>query len=88
MLAQVTYIQKFIMADSEDEFKTIFVAASAVKARFVVGTIVVAFSRCTPFFDRCGCFWNILGACVARGLLLRGLFRAWTCFSDHFGAVF
>ena len=29
MLAQVTYIQKFIMADSEDEFMLIFVAASA-----------------------------------------------------------
>ena len=28
MLAQVTYIQKFIMADSEDEFMPIFVAAS------------------------------------------------------------
>jgi len=30
MLAQVTYIQKFIMADSEDEFIPIFVAASAL----------------------------------------------------------
>ena len=30
MLAQVTDIQKFIMADSEDEFVPIFVAASAV----------------------------------------------------------
>ena len=29
MLAQVTYIQTFIMADSEDEFMPIFVAASA-----------------------------------------------------------
>ena len=29
MLAQVTYIQKFIMADSEDEFMPIVVAASA-----------------------------------------------------------
>ena len=29
MLAQVTYIQKFIMADSEDEFMEMFVAASA-----------------------------------------------------------
>ena len=29
MLVQVTYIQKFIMADSEDEFMPIFVAASA-----------------------------------------------------------
>ena len=29
MLAQVTYIQKFIMADSEDEFMLISVAASA-----------------------------------------------------------
>ena len=29
MLAHVTYIQKFIMADSEDEFMPIFVAASA-----------------------------------------------------------
>ena len=29
MLAQVTYIQKFIMADSEVEFMPIFVAASA-----------------------------------------------------------
>ena len=29
MLAQVTYIHKFIMADSEDEFMPIFVAASA-----------------------------------------------------------
>ena len=29
MLAQVTYIQKFIMADSEDEFMLIFFAASA-----------------------------------------------------------
>ena len=29
MLAQVTYIQRFIMADSEDEFMPIFVAASA-----------------------------------------------------------
>ena len=29
MLAQVTYIQQFIMADSEDEFMPIFVAASA-----------------------------------------------------------
>ena len=29
MLAQVTYIQKFIMADSEDEFIPIFIAASA-----------------------------------------------------------
>ena len=29
MLAQVTYIQKFITADSEDEFMPIFVAASA-----------------------------------------------------------
>ena len=29
MLAQMTYIQKFIMADSEDEFMPIFVAASA-----------------------------------------------------------
>jgi len=30
MLAQVTYIQRFIMADSEDEFMPICVAASAV----------------------------------------------------------
>ena len=30
MLAQVTYIQRFIMADSEDEFMPIFVAACAV----------------------------------------------------------
>ena len=29
MLAQVTYIPKFIMADSEDEFMLIYVAASA-----------------------------------------------------------
>ena len=29
MLAQVTHIQKFIMADSDDEFIPIFVAASA-----------------------------------------------------------
>ena len=29
MLAQVPYIQKFIMADSEDEFMPIFVATSA-----------------------------------------------------------
>ena len=29
MLAQVTYIPKFIMADSEDEFMPICVAASA-----------------------------------------------------------
>ena len=29
MLAQVTYIQKLIMADSEDEFMPICVAASA-----------------------------------------------------------
>ena len=29
MLAQVAYIQQFIMADSEDEFMPIFVAASA-----------------------------------------------------------
>ena len=29
MLAQVTYIPKFIMADSEDEFMLICVAASA-----------------------------------------------------------
>ena len=29
MLAQVTYIQKFIMADSEDEFLSIFIAGSA-----------------------------------------------------------
>ena len=29
MLAQVTYIQKFIMADSDDEFIQICVAASA-----------------------------------------------------------
>ena len=29
MLAQVTYIQRFIMADSEDKFMPIFVAASA-----------------------------------------------------------
>ena len=29
ILAQVTYIQKFIMADSEDEFMQICVAASA-----------------------------------------------------------
>ena len=29
MLDQVTYIQKFIMADSEDEFMPIFVTASA-----------------------------------------------------------
>ena len=29
MLAQVTYIHKFIMADSEDEFMLICVAASA-----------------------------------------------------------
>ena len=29
MLAQVTYIPKFIMADSEDEFMPIFIAASA-----------------------------------------------------------
>ena len=29
MLAQVTYIQKFIMADSVDEFMPIFVVASA-----------------------------------------------------------
>ena len=28
-LAQVTYIPKFIMADSEDEFMPIFIAASA-----------------------------------------------------------
>ena len=30
MLAQVTYIQKFIMADSEDEFMPILVAAAFV----------------------------------------------------------
>ena len=29
MLAQVTYIQRLIMADSEDEFMPIFVGASA-----------------------------------------------------------
>ena len=29
MLAQVTYIPKFIMADSEDEFMPIIIAASA-----------------------------------------------------------
>ena len=29
MLAQVTYIKKFVMADSEAEFMPIFVAASA-----------------------------------------------------------
>ena len=29
MLAQVTYIQKFIMADSDDEFMPIVVAAIA-----------------------------------------------------------
>ena len=29
MLAQVTYIPKFIMADSEDEFMPIFVTANA-----------------------------------------------------------
>ena len=29
MLAQVTYILKFITADSEDEFMPIFIAASA-----------------------------------------------------------
>ena len=29
MLAQVNYITKFIMSDSEDEFMPIFVAASA-----------------------------------------------------------
>ena len=29
MLAQVIYIQKFIMTDSEDEFMEMFVAASA-----------------------------------------------------------
>ena len=29
MLAQVTYIPKFIMADSKEEFMLIFVAASA-----------------------------------------------------------
>ena len=29
MLAQVTYIPKFIMVDTEDEFMLIFVAASA-----------------------------------------------------------
>ena len=29
MLVQVTYIQKFIMADSEDKFMPICVAASA-----------------------------------------------------------
>ena len=29
MLAQVTYIPNFIMADSEDEFMTICIAASA-----------------------------------------------------------
>ena len=29
MLAQETYIQNFIMADSEDEFMPIFVAANA-----------------------------------------------------------
>ena len=29
MLAQVAYIQRFIMAGSEDEFMPIFVAASA-----------------------------------------------------------
>ena len=28
MLAQMTYIQKFTMADSEDEFMPIFVGAS------------------------------------------------------------
>ena len=28
MLAQVTYIQKFTMADSEDEFMPMFIAAS------------------------------------------------------------
>ena len=30
MLAQVTYVPKFIMTDSEDEFMPIFIAASAV----------------------------------------------------------
>ena len=29
MLAQVTYISKFIVADSEDEFMPIFIASSA-----------------------------------------------------------
>ena len=29
MLAQVTYIERFIMADSKDEFMPIFVAACA-----------------------------------------------------------
>ena len=41
MLAQVTYIQKFIMEDSEDEFMPIFLAVS---------TAFVAMSRriCRP----------------------------------------
>ena len=32
MLAQVTYIKRFFMADSEDEFMPIFVAANAGRA--------------------------------------------------------
>ena len=36
MLTQVTYIQKFIMADSDDEFMPIFFAASAAFVAIIV----------------------------------------------------
>ena len=57
MLAQVTYIHRFIMADLEDEFMPSFIAAS---------TGFVAMSQrklTTP--DRCHEFWNSHNRCPA-----------------------
>ena len=71
MLAQVTYIQKFIMADSEDEFMPIVVAASAA---FVAmpqricrpGVVRASARRTTP--GRCHDFWNSHNRCQANAL--------------------
>ena len=68
MLAQVTYIHKFIMADSEDEFMVIFVVASAA---FVAmsqricrpGVVRASARRTTP--GRCHDFWNSHNRCPA-----------------------
>ena len=51
MLAQVTYIQKFIMADSEDEFMPMFVAASAA-------FVAMSQNICRPGVGRASAGWQ------------------------------
>ena len=78
MLAQVTYIQTFIMADSEDEFMPIYVAASAAFVAIWICWVGVGRRAISNIFDtagrrragigRCHDFWNSHNRCPADAL--------------------